>query len=61
MVRATGLPRQIMRTQLREGFKVARYMEDPRCVASLQRWRLIAKTKNEKVCVCSGDRCQIER
>ena len=33
MVRATGLPRQIMRTQLREGFKAARYVGTKRCAS----------------------------
>ena len=52
MVRATGLPRQIMHTQLREGFKVARYVEDPRVLGIFPAMAIVAKTKNERVCVC---------
>jgi hypothetical protein len=52
MVRATGLPRQLAHTQLREGFKVARYIEDPLVLGIHPAMAIVAKTKNEKVCVC---------
>ena len=52
MVRATGLPRQIVHTQLREGFKVARYVEDLLVLGIYPATAIIAKTKNDKVCVC---------
>lgn len=51
-VRATGLPRQIMHTQLREGFKVARYVEDPFVLGIHPAMAIVAKTNSEKVCVC---------
>jgi hypothetical protein len=52
MVRATGLPRQIAHPQLREGFTVARYVEDPFVLGIHPATAIIAKTTNEKVCVC---------
>jgi hypothetical protein len=52
MVRATGLPRQIMHPQLREGFTVARYVEDPLVLGIHPAMAIVAKTKNDKVCVC---------
>lgn len=52
MVRATGLPRQIMHTQLHDGFKVARYVEDPLVLGIHPAMAIVAKTKTEKVCVC---------
>ena len=52
MVRATGLPRQIVHTQLREDFRVARYIEDPFVLGEHPAMAIIAKTKGEKVCVC---------
>ena len=52
MVRATGLPRQLAHTQLREGFKVARYIEDPLVLGIHPAMAIVAKTKNENVCVC---------
>jgi hypothetical protein len=52
MVRATSLPRQVAHTQLREGFKVARYIEDPLVLGIHPATAIVAKTRNEKVCVC---------
>ena len=52
MVRATGLPRQIMHTQFKEGFKVARYVEDPSVLGIQPAMAILAKTKSEKVCIC---------
>jgi hypothetical protein len=52
MVRATALPRQIMHPQLRESFKVARYIEDPLVLGIHPAMAIVAKTKNDKVCVC---------
>lgn len=52
MVRATGLPRQIAHTDLREGFKVARYVEDPLVLGIHPAMAIVAKTKDERVCVC---------
>src|SRR5262249_33559770 len=52
MVRATALPRQIMHPQLRESFKVARYVEDPLVLGIHPAMAIVAKTKNDKVCVC---------
>lgn len=52
MVRATSLPRQIVHTQLRDGFKMARYVEDPMVLGIHPAMAIVAKTKNEKVCLC---------
>jgi hypothetical protein len=52
MVRATGLPRQIAHAQLHEGFKVARYVEDPFVLGIHPAMAIVAKTKKERVCVC---------
>jgi hypothetical protein len=52
MVRATGLPRQIVHTQLMDGFRMARYIEDPYVLGEHPAMAIIAKTKSEKVCVC---------
>jgi hypothetical protein len=52
MVRATGLPRQIVHPQLQEGFKVARYVEDPLVLGIHPATAIVAKTNNERVCVC---------
>lgn len=52
MVRATALPRQIMHPQLREGFTVARYVEDPLVLGIHPAMAIVAKTKNDKVCIC---------
>ena len=52
MMRATGLPRQIMHPQLREGFTVARYVEDPLVLGIHPAMAIVAKTNNDKVCVC---------
>jgi hypothetical protein len=52
MVRATGLPRQIVHPQLREDFTVARYVEDPLVLGIHPAMAILAKTKDDKVCVC---------
>lgn len=52
MVRAKGLPRQIVHPQLQEDFKMARYVEDPLVLGIHPAMAIVAKTKNEKVCVC---------
>ena len=51
MVRATSMPRQIVHTQLLEGFRVARYIEDPFVLGEHPAMAIIAKTKGEKKCV----------
>lgn len=51
-VRATGLPRQVVHTQLREGFRAVRYVEDPMVLGIHPATAIVAKTKNERVCVC---------
>ena len=52
MVRATGMPRQIVHPELLDGFRVARYIEDPFVLGEHPPMAIIAKTKGEKVCVC---------
>jgi uncharacterized membrane protein len=52
MVRATGLPRQIVHTELFDGFRVARYIEDSFVLGEHPAMAIIAKTRDEKVCVC---------
>jgi hypothetical protein len=52
MVRATGLPRQVAHPQLRESFTVARYVEDPFVLGIHPASVIIAKTHDDKVCVC---------
>ena len=52
MVRATGLPRQVAHSELLDGFRVARYVEDPFVLGEHPSMAIIAKTKGEKVCVC---------
>lgn len=53
MVRATGLPRQIAHSELqRENFRVARYVEDPYVLGIHPALAILAKTRNDKVCVC---------
>jgi hypothetical protein len=53
MARATGLPRQIAHSQLlQQGFKVARYIEDPLILGVSPAMTIVAKTKDEKVFVC---------
>ena len=52
MVCATGLPRQIVHTQLLDGFSVARYIEDPFVLGEHPAIGIIAKTTSDKVCVC---------
>lgn len=52
MVRAKGLPRQVVHPQLRDDFKVARYVEDPLVLGIHPVMAILAKTKNERVCVC---------
>ena len=46
------LPRQIVHSQLREGFTVARYVEDPFVLGIHPAMAILAKTKTDKVCVC---------
>lgn len=52
MVRATGLPRQVVHAHLREGFRVARYVEDPFMLGVHPAVAIVAKTKSQKVCIC---------
>lgn len=53
MARATGLPRQIAHSQLlQQGFKVARYIEDPLILGVCPAMAIVAKTKDERVFVC---------
>lgn len=52
MIRATGLPRQIVHPQLQEGFTVARYVEDPLVLGIHPAMAIVAKTKDHKVCIC---------
>ena len=52
MVRATGLPRQIVHTELLDGFRMARYIEDPFVLGEHPATAIIAKTTGERVCVC---------
>jgi hypothetical protein len=52
MVRAKGLPRQIVHPQLQEDFTMARYVEDPLVLGIHPAMAIMAKTKHEKVCVC---------
>jgi hypothetical protein len=52
MVRATGLPRQLVHTELQDGFTVARYIDDPVVLGEHPAMAIIAKTSSEKVCVC---------
>jgi len=53
MARATGLPRQIAHSQLlQQGFKVARYIEDPLILGVCPAMAIVAKTNDERVFVC---------
>lgn len=49
MVRPTGLPRQIVHPQLRDGFLIAQYVEDPLVLGISPAMAIVAKTSSEKV------------
>ena len=49
MVRAKGLPRQIVHPELRKGFQVARYVEDPIILGIHPATGIMAKTQDDEV------------
>ncbi|MBI2187617.1 MAG: hypothetical protein HYU37_10965 [Acidobacteria bacterium] len=49
MVQAKGLPRQIVYPELRKGFQVARYVEDPIVLGIHPATGIMAKTQDDEV------------